>query len=105
MIKQSEREPWGVTLLGKAKREAGAGRAKLRLSRGFPRRTRLRRYPLKSVVASRPISITLKMANGTIGILFGQPWNDQIIRTSFLGVTLFAESKRKAPAQTELRPT
>jgi hypothetical protein len=47
----------------------GAGRAKLRLNRGFPRRTRLRRDPYESVVRVNPDARRLPLLD-TVRLLY-----------------------------------
>jgi hypothetical protein len=53
-----------------------AGKGKLRLSRGFPRRTRRQRHPVKSIVRvdhdTCGIRIRKKMADARIRISLGQ---------------------------------
>ena len=65
----------------------GAGRAKLRLSQGFPRRTRLERQSFESPQSAQPFSLTQKIAQ--------ELW----------GMILVGEAKREAPVRTEPHPT
>jgi hypothetical protein len=48
------------------------GRAKLRLSRGFPRRTSLRRYPLKASLSCAAIAVRQKCVTRKFKILFAR---------------------------------
>ncbi len=69
--------------------DSGSGRAKLRLSRGFPLRPALSRQPPR-IQRSNRLTVLTCVANG-LG--------------SFLGGDVLREATRKAPAQAELRPT
>jgi hypothetical protein len=51
----------------------GAGRAKLRLSRGFPRRTRPRRHPLNHSIESTTMCAAIGVARQKMGDAEIQP--------------------------------
>ena len=89
-------------------RTAVAGRAKLRLSRGFPDCLVCDVTPCDVTPNAQSFeSLTMCAATGILKqimrrYLVGQR---EIIEREFVGLTLFGQGKREAPAQAELRPT
>jgi hypothetical protein len=101
----------GAKIMGRlARGSSGAGRAKLRLSRGFPRRTRQATSPplnhsFERPPHARPLPKDRKRVTRKFTIGSRAAGNDQIIQRGFWGMTLSGEAKREAPVRAEPHPT